>query len=342
MCRNATLQAGSPQVDWRLPSEASRPWDRTEDQRRLLTFYSDHYEVELPQDHRYPMQKYERVHRLLRDAAETAPLINFQPAPLASSEELGLAHDPSYLHRCFEGELSHKEQRTVGLPWTPSLTTYARASAGGGLAATRAILQYDLPMATSLAGGTHHAFADRGEGFCLFNDIAVSARAAITEFGLQRVLVIDLDVHQGNGTAAIFKEDSRVTTFDMHGEKNYPWKTRECCTYDVGLPDDTSDDAYMEVLQGWLPRLLDRHEPQLVIFQAGVDALKADSFGRLALTRQGLLRRNNAVYSWALNAFIPLVVVFGGGYSRPMDASVDAHADVYRTAALRISAPRDR
>ena len=188
------------------------------------------------------------------------------------------------------------------------------------------------------AGGTHHARSEVGEGFCVFNDIAVAASVAMNEFNIERILVIDLDVHQGNGTAHIFQQDNRITTFDMYCDSNYPWHTRHPATHDVPLPNDVTDDEYIRLLTEWLPRLA-LHKPQLIFFQAGVDALAEDSLGKLSLSRNALNRRNNLVYSFALEASVPLVVTMGGGYSKPtMEASVTSHADVYRTAAYRLRA----
>ena len=192
--------------------------------------------------------------------------------------------------------------------------------------------------AMQLAGGTHHAFRGHGEGFCCFNDIAVAAEAAIHAYGADAVpiLVIDLDVHQGNGTAKIFEGRSDVITFSMHGANNYPWRSKMRSTYDVDLPDETDDATYLALLDEWLPRLFATHAPRLVFYQAGVDALKGDKMGRLAMTRAGLARRNHAVFSACLAAGVPCVTVMGGGYA-PDEASIDAHADVFRAAALRFS-----
>lgn len=153
------------------------------------------------------------------------------------------------------------------------------------------------------------------------------------------ILIIDLDVHQGNGTAKIFEDDARVVTFSVHGAGNYPWKTKMTSDHDVDLPDDTGDDAYNATLAEWLPFLFDRYDPALVFFQAGVDALKEDSFGRLGMTRGGMLRRNHLVYNECIARDLPLVITMGGGYSRPSDASIDAHADVFRSAAYRFASP---
>lgn len=194
-----------------------------------------------------------------------------------------------------------------------------------------------------IAGGTHHGFAGHGEGFCVFNDIAVAAKVALEEYPERcnlttPILVVDLDVHQGNGTAKIFEGDDRVITFSMHGANNYPWRTKMKSNYDVELDDKTEDATYLALVEQWLPKLFDDHRPSLVFFQAGVDALKEDSFGRLSLTRQGLLKRNNLVYTMCLDRKVPLVITMGGGYSRPSTASVLAHTDVYRSAAFRYNA----
>lgn len=187
------------------------------------------------------------------------------------------------------------------------------------------------------AGGTHHAFAHAGEGFCVFNDIAVATSYALESRGLRSVLVIDLDVHQGNGTAEIFQDDPRVITFDMHCDSNYPWRTRRRNTYDVPLRDEVTGTEYLNILKKNLVRLKNLH-PDLIVFQAGVDALEDDALGNLKLTRKDLSLRNNLVYSFALELQAPMVITMGGGYSRPADASINAHADVYRAAAFRLAA----
>ncbi len=207
-------------------------------------------------------------------------------------------------------------------------------------ATTRARRTSNERLTGRFSGGTHHAYRDRGEGFCVFNDIAVAINVVREEFRIEKsIVIIDVDVHQGNGSAKIFEDDDQVVTFSMHGEKNYPIKTREKSTHDVELPDDADDEVYLRLLDEWLPRLFDEYDPGLVFFQAGVDALREDSFGRLAMTRQGMLRRNNAVYSMCIERDVPLVITMGGGYSRPIGPSLDAHIDVFRSAALRYTAP---
>jgi len=193
------------------------------------------------------------------------------------------------------------------------------------------------PVAAQIAGGTHHAFAGHGEGFCVFNDIAVAINAGFRHYGeaaVSPVLVVDLDVHQGNGTASIFEGDDRVITFDMHADSNYPWRSRMRSTYDVPLKDHMEDAEYLAILDSWLPMLFDKHKPKLVFFQAGVDALAEDSFGKLSMTRHGMMQRNSRVYSECIKRSLPLVITMGGGYSRPMDESVLVHADVFSSAAI--------
>ncbi|KAL2633513.1 hypothetical protein R1flu_004992 [Riccia fluitans] len=309
----------------------------------LVGFYSDHHVVPLPDGHRFPMDKYRATRKLLEEDAALRGILVTYPSPYASREELSLVHDASYLDSISTGDLDEKQQRAIGFPWSPDLWRRSQASCGGTIAAMHAVLLGVTKVAANIAGGTHHAFPDHGEGFCVYNDIAVAAKVALNEYpvscNLQSpILVIDLDVHQGNGTSKIFENDDRVITFDLHGAKNYPWRTRMTSNYDIGLPDDTGDEEYLKVLNERLPSVFETHKPFLVFFQAGVDALKEDSFGRLALTRQGLLRRNHIVYSACITRNLPLVITMGGGYSRPSEASIQAHADVYRSAALRYGA----
>jgi acetoin utilization deacetylase AcuC-like enzyme len=253
------------------------------------------------------------------------------------------------------GKLSAEEQRVLGFPWSEAHVTRSLASTGGTVAAMHLVMRGSTEApppgaareaarahrtALQLAGGTHHAFRSHGEGFCVFNDQAVAAEAAIHAYGADAVpiLIVDLDVHQGNGTAAIFEGRSDVITFSMHGANNYPWRSKMRSTYDIDLPDDTGDEEYLAILGDWLPRLFATHAPRLVFYQAGVDALKGDKMGRLGMSRAGLARRNHAVYSACLAAGVPLVTVMGGGYA-PAEDSIDAHADVFRAAALRYSMP---
>ncbi|CAI6001176.1 unnamed protein product [Closterium sp. NIES-64] len=292
----------------------------------LLAFYADHHVVPLPAGHRFPMDKYRSTRLLLQSDASLDRILAVHPAPLVSWVELQQVHEEGYLTRLFTHALSEQEQRVLGFPWSPHLLLRSQASCGGTVAATHAVLMGLRRAAGVLAGGTHHAFRGHGEGFCVFNDIAVAALAALTHHPTvcnadRPILALDLDVHQGNGTASIFEGDPRVVTFSMHGANNYPWRSKRRSDYDVELPDDTGDAAYLSLLEQWLPKLFEHHRPSLVMFQAGVDALKEDSFGRLAMTRAGMLRRNNMVYSACIDNHVPLVITMGGGYSRPPDAS---------------------
>ena len=251
-------------------------------------------------------------------------------------------HCSDYVDRVLTGKLTPEEQRVVGFPWSEAHVRRSLASTGGTVAAMHLVMGAPGHRAAQqIAGGTHHAFRAHGEGFCVFNDMAVAAAAALHTYGAAAtpVLVLDLDVHQGNGTASIFEGDDRVVTFSMHGANNYPWRSKMKSTYDVNLLDGTGDDEYLRLLADWLPRLFAQHAPRLVFYQAGVDALAGDALGRLAMSREGLARRNHAVFSACLAANLPLVTVMGGGYTRPSDASVDAHADVFRAAAMRFSVP---
>eukprot|EP00892_Ulva_mutabilis_P010503 jgi/Ulvmu1/7825/UM004_0054.1 len=305
---------------------------------KLHCWYADHQEVVLPEGHRFPMHKYRATRQLLQKEAQMSGMAEFHPSPPVPMEDLLRVHASDYVHRFTSGQLLEQDMRIIGFPWTPSVVHRNLASVGGTFAATQAVLANPkLKMTAHISGGTHHAFAHAGEGFCVFNDIAVAASYAISVHGLGSVLVIDLDVHQGNGTAEIFQDDPRVTTFDMYCDSNYPWRTRRTNTYDVPLHDHISGTEYLDLLRTNL-EIVKGHKPELIIFQAGVDALAEDALGNLKLTRNDLSLRNNIVYSFALDLSVPMVITMGGGYSRPSDASVDAHADVYRAAAFRVTA----
>jgi acetoin utilization deacetylase AcuC-like enzyme len=240
-----------------------------------------------------------------------------------------LVHTPEYVARLFSGTLSEAEQRRLGFPWSEELLIRSRASVGGTLAAARWAL--DRGIGGNLAGGTHHAFADRGEGFCVFNDLAVAIRALQAERKIERAVVVDLDVHQGNGTAEIFANDPAVFTFSIHGKHNYPFhKTRS--SRDVALEDETGDDEYLRLLGEHLPEVLDLAEADIVFYQAGVDPLADDALGRLALTAEGLRRRDELVFREVARRSLPVVLTMGGGYARPISRTVEAHVATYQAA----------
>lgn len=291
----------------------------------LRLFYSDLYTIPLPAGHKFPMHKY----RALRAALEGDARFTFEPSPLADAATLELAHDPAYVARFLSGKLSAAEIRRIGFPWSEELVKRTLASAGGTLAATRRAWKDGCSGA--LAGGTHHAFYAEGSGFCVFNDIAIGI-LWLRETGLiQRAAVVDLDVHQGDGTAAIFADDPDVLTLSVHGEKNFPLR-KQTSRRDVGLADRTGDEEYLRVVERELPAVFD-FEPEVVFFQAGVDGLTTDRLGRLRLTHAGLLRRDTMVLEACRTRGIPVVITIGGGYSDPIEPTIEAHANTFRTAA---------
>jgi len=271
-------------------------------------------------------------YRLLRERLVAEGVLGvheLQESDLIDRASLLLAHTPEYLDAVFSGTLSEPEQRRLGFSWSEALVARSRASVFGTVAAARAALRDGV--AGNLAGGTHHAHADRGTGFCVFNDIAVAARTLQREGLIDRALVVDLDVHQGDGTAAIFAGDDSVFTFSMHGAKNFPFR-KQRSSLDVELADGCGDSEYIATLEEHLPAVLDRARPDVLFFQAGVDPLEHDLLGRLKLTRAGLRARDRIVASASRDRGIPLVLTLGGGYARPIALSVDAHLGTWREA----------
>lgn len=288
----------------------------------MRLFYSDQDRLALPEGHRFPAGKYIGVWQKLQDAH--AHLV--EHSPRAEWDEIALAHSAEYVARLREGTLPVPAVRKLGFPWSEALVNRSRRSVGGTLAALRWALIHGA--AGHMAGGTHHAFADRGEGFCVFNDLAIAIHVARRDYGVDRVAVIDLDVHQGDGTASLFRDDPRVFTLSLHGAKNYPFR-KEQSSLDVALDDGTGDAAYLEALDRALPAVA-AFRPSLLLYQAGVDALAGDRLGRLALSHEGLRTRDARVFALAERLRVPLVVTLGGGYCRDIDASIEAHANVYR------------
>ncbi|WP_337871485.1 histone deacetylase [Meiothermus sp.] len=281
-----------------------------------------HCTLELPDYHPFPKYKYAGVAEALRSE------LDIQPAPAIAWETLALAHTPDYLQKLRLEGLNRQESHKVGLPWSQSLLTRALHAAGGTLAATLDALQTGLGL--NLAGGTHHAYPGRAEGYCLFNDVAVAIAYLRAQGWSGRVLIVDLDAHQGNGTAAFFQDDPRVFTLSVHAERNYPLK-KERSDLDIGLADATKDKAYLEALGPALHQAF-THQPDLVFFNAGVDVLHNDRFGRLGLSLGGLAQRDQMVFEKVKQANQPLVVVMGGGYNRDPRMTVAGHAQTYRLA----------
>src|SRR5574343_1091600 len=287
----------------------------------MHAFYADHFVLPLPEGHRFPMRKYSRLRDRL--TAER-PGVRFAEAPPASDGELALVHTPAYIQRIQHGHLDAAVYREIGFPWSPAMAERARRSVGASVAAARVALTEGV--AGNLAGGTHHAYADKGGGFCVFNDIAVTARLMQAEVGRQRkspfrVAVVDLDVHQGNGTARIFAQDPSVFTLSLHGEKNFPFR-KEPSDLDVELPDGTGDAAYLEALERALEELERRFEPGLVIYRAGADPHEGDRLGRLKLTTDGMAARDRTVLDWAWQRRLPVVLCMGGGYGHDIETTV--------------------
>ncbi len=293
----------------------------------MIVFYSDTFAFPLPEGHRFPIAKYRKLREKL--VREHSGSFSFVEAPLLEPEELFVAHDAAYVLNFFAGRLDPKTIRRIGLPWSPEFARRTLASAGGTVAAAEQGLKEGI--AGNLAGGTHHAFGDYGEGFCVFNDIAVAGLKLLAEERVGRVGIVDLDVHQGNGTAAILAGDERFFLLDMYGRHNYPFR-KVPATLEVPLDNETGDDEYLSLLEQALPRLLS-FGPDIIFYQAGVDVLADDALGKLSLTHAGVAERDRMVLRAAAEYGVPMVLTLGGGYSKPIDASVEAYAGTYQAAA---------
>jgi len=300
---------------------------------RLQIFTSSQFTFPLPEGHRFPLAKYALLTQAVRDAGLVPPPLLLVPEP-ASDEQILLAHDPDYLARVVDGQLSPLEIRRIGLPWSPELVVRARYSAGGTLAACRTALVEGL--AINLAGGTHHASRDRGQGYCLFNDLVIAARTLQAEGRCRRVVILDCDVHQGNGTAALARDDPSIFTFSIHNEQNFPLH-KEPSDLDIGLEDGTGDTEYLAALDWGVRQALARSGPDLArsgptlaIYLAGADPHEGDLLGRLALTKEGLARRDRRVLELCRRQDLPVAVVLAGGYGRRVQDTVDIHLQTVR------------
>jgi acetoin utilization deacetylase AcuC-like enzyme len=294
----------------------------------VKAFYSDLFVLPLPETHRFPMAKYSRLReRLVADGIVSSDDLHVPDA--IGWDALCLVHDRAYVEAVATGALSRDLQRRIGFPWSPQMVERSRRSVGATLAAARAAL--GEAVSANLAGGTHHAFPDRGEGYCVFNDVAVAARVLLAEGTLNRATVVDCDVHQGNGTAAIFRDDPSVFTLSLHGANNFPFH-KETSDLDITFEDGTADDEYLAVLSLNLPKVLDGHRPDLVFYLAGADPYEGDRLGRLALTIEGLRERDRRVFDACRERGLPVAVVMGGGYAQDVDAIVTIHANTIREA----------
>ncbi|WP_154854800.1 histone deacetylase family protein [Cyclobacterium xiamenense] len=294
----------------------------------LKVAWSSLYAHPLPKGHRFPMEKYELVpEQLLYEGTLSAA--NFFEPEKADEQWITAVHDPAYVDRLKNQDLSRAEIRRTGFPLSQALVDRELHIMQGSVMAARYALEFGIGM--NIAGGTHHAFADKGEGFCLLNDIAIAANYLIAAQGIEKVLVVDLDVHQGNGTAALFAGRPEVFTFSMHGAHNYPLH-KETSDLDIALQDRTDDATYLELLADQLPRLMDAEAPDFIIYQCGVDVLASDKLGRLGLSLAGCKERDRLVLQSARTNDVPIMCCMGGGYSESLRDIIEAHANTYRLA----------
>jgi acetoin utilization deacetylase AcuC-like enzyme len=299
----------------------------------MKLFYAATHVQTLPDGHRFPMGKYELLRQRLVDEM---PQLTLQSADAATEGELALVHTPLYIESVFQGSLPPAAQREIGFPWSEGMVERARRSVGATIMAARTAFKEGL--AANLAGGTHHAYADKGGGFCVFNDVAVAARLMQAEWSRQQrrplqVAVMDLDVHQGNGTAHIFRDDPTVFTLSLHGAKNFPFR-KEASDIDVELPDGCSDAPYLDALQEALRQLQDRCAPDLVFYLAGADPHEGDRLGRLQLSFEGLRQRDQAVLTWAKERRIPLAMAMAGGYGKQIEDTVQVQINTFAQALV--------
>ena len=305
-------------------------------------FHSDHHVLPLPPGHSFPVSKY----RLLHDACRsTMADVQLAPAPPVTEGELALAHDPAWIDAVVQGTVSPAQQREIGFPWSEAMVLRSRHSVGATIAAARTALFDGEGVAANLAGGTHHAYAHKGAGYCVFNDVAVAARLMQAEWhrrsrGLLRVIVIDLDVHQGNGTAAIFRDDTTVFTLSLHGARNFPFR-KEASDLDVELPDGCDDRRYLHALDGALDQAWQRHadgQPRLAFYLAGADPHEDDRLGRLKVSSTGLAERDRRVFAALRKRRIPVAVTMAGGYGRDIHTTVAIQKQTLQEAALSCAA----
>ena len=292
----------------------------------MKAFYADHYVLPLPEGHRFPMEKYKK----LRDLVSQLAGVYLENAPSVTDTQILYAHDASYLIKVLQGSLSPQEQQEIGFPWSTQMVERSRRSAGATLAAAKIALKEGV--AANLAGGTHHAYRNKGSGFCVFNDSAIAARALQKEIHPRlKVAIIDLDVHQGNGTASILENDPSIFTFSIHGENNFPI-SKEVSDLDIGLPDGTGDEFYLAALHQGLEKLEEQFKPDFIIYLAGADPHEGDRLGKLSITKNGMGQRDQCVFQFALDRQIPIAFSMAGGYGKEIQSTVDIHFQTIQTA----------
>ncbi|HEX4853318.1 MAG TPA: histone deacetylase [Arenimonas sp.] len=298
--------------------------------RAMNAYYCHHFVLPLPDGHSFPMAKYARLHERVVGLAPGLGVVLREPPP-ATDEDLGRAHDPGYVRAMADGTVDPAVMRRVGFPWSEAMVERSRRSSGGTMMALRDALAGE-GIAVNLAGGTHHAGPARGGGYCVFNDAAVAARYVQAQGLAARVLVVDLDVHQGDGTAMIAAGDETLFTFSMHSARNYP-AVKPASDLDVALPDGTGDDAYLDALAAHLPQAIDRARADAVVYLAGADPFVGDRLGHLALSKAGLAERDRQVLAACRRHGLPLAVCMAGGYAPDVDDIVDIHAATVKSAA---------
>jgi acetoin utilization deacetylase AcuC-like enzyme len=294
----------------------------------LKIAYNDYYVQPLPEGHRFPMDKYDLLPKQLLHEGTVEKGAFFSPAIIDPKDVLAI-HDKHYFESLLALEIDKKAQRKSGFPHNERLIVREQIIMEGTRKCAEYALEYGAAM--NIAGGTHHAYTDRGEGFCLLNDQAIAAQWLLNEQKASQILVIDLDVHQGNGTAEIFKNNPQVFTFSMHGENNYPLK-KENSDLDIPLPDSIKDKEYLYLLEKHLDQVLNQITPDFLFFQSGVDIIDTDKLGRLGVSIQGCRQRDEIVFRYAKELDVPIVVSMGGGYSPEIKNIIEAHANTYRTA----------
>ncbi len=292
-----------------------------------IVFHPD-YVTPLPPGHRFPMNKFQRIHDILIRDRIIAPG-QIHPPNVAEAPLICNAHTRAYTQSYLHGSIDAKAMRRIGLPWSRELVTRTCTAVGGTLLTAELALEHQ--MACNTAGGTHHAFRDYGSGFCIFNDLAIASLELLNRNRVNQIVIIDLDVHQGDGTAAILRDEPRVFTFSMHCQSNFPF-TKQESDRDISLPDEMGDADYLEILQGHLPALLDSLSPDLVLYDAGVDPHKSDRLGKLALSDEGIYNRDRMVMEACARRRIPVAAVVGGGYSDNFDELAYRHSLLHRAA----------
>ena len=297
-------------------------------------YFHEIYSSGLDRTARFPVDRYQLLAKKLSESDEKK-LLSWQTPRLACQQEIQLVHEQDYVERFFNHQLTEKEIRRIGLrPWKEAIVERTLRLTGGALQALEQVLVYGYTMAGNMAGGTHHAFRKEGAGYCIFNDLAICAEQALLNSAVEKILILDLDVHQGDGTAKIFEGDERVFTVSLHGKNNFPFR-KQTSDWDVEFENDTGDEEYLTVLDEVLSKLSNQAF-DLVFFQAGVDALDSDALGLLKLSREGLGKRNQRVFAWRERMQLPMVIFMGGGYAKPIDDTVDAFTDLFMEAANRI------